>query len=522
MSRSKKRRKPAIEETVELNAELVAKCRIDPVIFARVFCKFYPHWYQAQILRDFAQNISIRMGRQMGKTSSIAIFALWYAYNRPDALTSYDKVTVVIIAPSQRQSKIMYDQIRSYIHANPLLEASVVKSTLDRIELDNNSVIHNFPVGDSAEKVRGFSINLLIVDEAAYIRERVYTAVLPSLASTNGRLVLIGTPAARAGMFYHAFYPPDVSQVTIEFSNHWYPYSDALDVQKISPDGVPLCDAKGEPVTQLSRNWIEYQMSTMPAGAFAQEYEARFTDDSLGYFSRSDILANAEDYSMEFMADGESIYAMGVDFAKYRDSYVALVVKRPPDSPMRVVYLFEQKKRNYSETVAKTIEIAKRFNCQYVYCDSTGVGEPNVEVIREKLRGISRVEGVNMTSLDKQNDMYANVTRLFGEGMLKIPISARELITQLSMVMRTVSPTGKTKIEAAGGFGDDFPDALALACMVAISHVPTKVIVSSVPSLYRGSVRKKKQLSGGERHRQEVVLDQRGRPIGTRALKRRR
>ena len=127
-----------------------------------------------------------------------------------------------------------------------------------------------------------------------------------------------------------------------------------------------------------------------------------------------------------------------------------------------------------------------------------------------------------MTSLDKQNDMYANVTRLFGEGMLKIPISARELITQLSMVMRTVSPQGKTKIEAAGGFGDDFPDALALACMVAISHVPTKVIVSSVPSLYRGSVRKKKQLSGGERHRQEVVLDQRGRPIGTRALKRRR
>jgi hypothetical protein len=522
MSRSKKKPNPEIEETIELDAELVAKCRIDPVVFAKIFCKFYPHWYQSAILRDFSQNISIRMGRQMGKTSSIAIFALWYAYNRPDALTPHQKVTVVIIAPSQRQSKIMYDQIRAYIHANPLLESSVTKSTLDRIELDNNSVIHNFPVGDSAEKVRGFSIDMLIVDEAAYIKDRVYTAVLPSLASTNGRLVLIGTPAARVGMFYQAFYPQGSGPTNIQFSTHWYPYSDALDVQKFSATGVPLFDGEGDPVTQLSKNWIEYQMSTMPAGAFAQEYEARFTDDSLGYFNRNDILANAEDYPMEFMPDGKSIYSMGVDFAKYRDSYVALVVKRPPDGPMRIVYLYEQKKRDYSETVAKTIEIAKRFNCQYIYCDSTGVGEPNVEIIRNGLRGISKVEGVNMTSLDKQNDMYANVSRLFGEGMLKVPLSARELITQLSMVMRTVSPQGKPKIEAAGGHGDDFPDALALACMVALSYVPTKIIVSSAPSVYGKSVSKKKQLSGGERHRQQVVLDQRGRPIGTRALKRRR
>lgn len=511
--------RPVIEDSLELDAEIIARCRADPVMFANVFCSFYPHWYQAEILRDTDKNISVRMGRQMGKTSSIGIKALHYAYTRPEALTSEEPVTIVIIAPSQRQSKIMYDQVRSYIHTNPILEASIERSTLSRIELDNQSTIHNFPVGNTADKVRGYSIDLLIVDEAAYISERVYTAILPALASTNGSMILIGTPAGREGLFYHSFYPEGSGAVGLEFSTHWYPYSDALDVQKIGPDGIPLVDRDGNPVYQINERFIKYQRRTLPPGAFAQEYEARFTDDSLNYFSRSDIMANIEDYPMEFAPDKSSIYAMGVDFAKYHDSYVAIVVKREENGLIRLAHIYEEKKRDYSETVAKTIEIAKRFKCAYVYCDSTGVGEPNVETIRDGLRGISRVEGINMTSIQKQNDMYANVSRLLGEGLLKIPTTARELITQLSHVLRTVTPQGRPKIEAAEGKHDDFPDALSLACMVAIRHTPVKNVASSVRGTFTHAVSKQRQLSGGERYIQKVVLDRRGRPIGTRALR---
>lgn len=517
-----KSKKGGVEEKFQIDAELIARCRIDPVEFSKVFCSFYPHWYQSRILRDDSHNIAVRMGRQMGKTSSTAVKALHNAYTRPDCVTPTEKNTIVIIAPSQRQSKIMYDQIRAYIHANPILESSITKSTLDRIELDNNSIIHNFPVGDNAERVRGFAINLLIVDEAAYIRERIYTALLPSLASTNGKLMLIGTPAARSGLFFQAFYPDVNAPHDLQFSSHWFPYSYATEVQKVGTNGVPLIDKKGEPVRQLASKWIEYQRTTMSPGAFAQEYEARFTDDSLSFFNRQDILANAEDFPMEFVNDGESLYSMGVDFAKYHDSYVAIVVKRPREGPMRIVYIYEQRKRNYSETVPKTIEIAKRFGCQYVFCDRTGVGEPNVEVITEGLKGHATVEGVNMTSLQKQNDMYSNVARLLGEGMLKIPISARELITQLSMVMRTITPSGKVKIEAADGQHDDFADAVALACMISMHGHRPSMFVANVPSLFsnRGGRRRGKGVRGPDRL--EVVLDARGRPIGKRMVKKRR
>ena len=520
-------KKPEIEENVEIDAELVAEVRKDPVAFARAFCKFWPHWYQVKILRDRSKNISIRMGRQMGKTAAIAILALWYAFTRPDAKTPQERVTIVIIAPSQRQSKIMYNQIREYIHANPILESSVTKSTLETIQLDNNSSIHNFPVGDSAEKVRGFSINLLIVDEAAYIKQRIYTAILPSLASTNGNLILIGTPATRTGLFYQTFYPGKGAKgLKLKFSTHWYPYSDALEVVRMDANGTPLSDSSGNPITQLSKEWIEYQYETMNKAAFAQEFEARFVDESLGYFTREDIIANIEDYPMEFKNDEESIYTMGVDFAKYHDAYVAVVVKKSKDGIMRVVYTMQANNRDYSETVPLTVKIAKRFKCHYVFCDSTGVGEPNTEVIKNELRGISTVEGVNLSSLQKQVDLYANVQRMFGEGVLKIPASNRELISQLSLVMRNITPSGKIKIEAAEGQHDDYPDALALACMVSVSFKePPRMMVTSVPSIMSGKIDRDEltAMQRGKRspYQQVVVFDERGRIIGTRPRKRR-
>ncbi|MBD3405089.1 MAG: hypothetical protein GF411_03000 [Candidatus Lokiarchaeota archaeon] len=513
---SPKKKKKKLEENIELTAELIARVKRDPVAFARIFCKFYPHWYQVKILRDMSKNIAIRMGRQMGKTAATAIKALWYAFTRPEASTPQEQVTIVIIAPSQRQSKIMYNQIRSYIHANPILEASVIKSTQQTIKLDNNSVIYNFPVGDSAEKVRGFSINLLIVDEAAFIKQRIFTAILPSLAGTNGSLILIGTPASRTGLFYQAFYPgKDGSGVKLRFSTHWYPYSDALDVQRVDKNGVPLFDKDGNPITQLSRDWIEYQYTSMSKGEFAQEFEAKFVDESLGYFTREDLIANVEDYSMEHVHDGESVYAMGVDFAKYHDSYVALVIKRDINGITRVVYTLEARNRNYSETVPLTIKIAKRFRCRYVFCDSTGVGEPNAEIIEKELKGISIVKSVNMSSLQKQIDMYSNLQRMFGEGVLKIPASNRELISQLSLVMRTITPSGRVKIEAAEGQHDDF-------CFDGSTKVQTTNGYIDISKIKKGDIvltssGHKKVINTSEREINELVyrVKVKGRPTFT-------
>src|SRR5262249_14352740 len=46
-------------------------------------------------------------------------------------------------------------------------------------------------------------VNLLVLDEAARIRDELYRSVRPMLAVSQGRLVALSTPFGRRGWFYH-------------------------------------------------------------------------------------------------------------------------------------------------------------------------------------------------------------------------------------------------------------------------------------------------------------------------------
>jgi len=458
---------------IELDISLITRLRQDPVLFAQKICRVFPHWYQEEILLNDAQSIIIRMGRQLGKTFAMAIKAIHAAFTKPGTVNADDPYVVMIIAPAQRQSKIMFEQIQRIINASPILQQSVIKSIQQEITFKNGAVIYNFPIGDTADRVRGYSINLLIVDEAAYVPDRVFTSLEPALSHTEGSMILISTPFGRFGYFYEAIRDgleyKDYAKLTKSGKNledgrsvtHWYPYTVGLE--------VVLRDRKGNFTgkTQSSEASIKRQKRRMHPIQFAQEHEARFVDDAAMYFPL-DLIANSiEEYPMEKQAEPGCHYYMGVDFAKISDYYIAVVIKRYPNDslPMRVCYWQQDQKRDYSITVPRTAQIAKRFGVKTLHADSTGVGEPNVEKLREMLRGVTKVEAVSMASLEKQNQMYANVYELLGSGRLVLPAMNKELLRQMQLVTMTKMPTGRIKIEAASGAHDDYPDAIALACM---------------------------------------------------------
>ena len=88
-----------------------------------------------------------------------------------------------------------------------------------------------------------------------------------------------------------------------------------------------------------------------------------------------------------------------------------------------------------------------------------------------------------MTSIAKQYDLYSNVYEMLGTGSLIIPASNQELIDQMLSLTRTKMPhTGRVKIEAIAGAFDDYPDAIALACM-AVNEPRWEMFASSVPGV---------------------------------------
>lgn len=473
----------------EITPEILGRMKLDPIYFCNSF-GIYPYWYQEEILWDDAQDIVISMGRQIGKTYAVALKAIHAAFTKPKVVNPTDPYVVMIIAPAQRQSKIMFKAVRDILSSHPILFQNVEKMIQEEIVLKNGSIIYNFPIGESAERVRGFTINMLIADEAAYIKSNAFDALIPSLGATDGVIILISTPKERGGHFYHAI----KNSITYEdwmkagkkldydgqYVSHWYPYTVALEV--ITRDRKGKFTGK----TQLSEGRVRSAQRTYHPSKFAQEYRAQFVDDSAMFFSRELIVNATEDYAIKFRPEEYCDYYMGVDFAKVHDYYIAVVLEKPHDpdyTPFKLVHWQQSRKVDYSVTVPETARTAKMFRVKTLYCDDTGVGKPNVEKLQELLAGISRVEGISMTSIAKQYDLYSNVYEMLGAGKLILPASNQDLINQMLSLTRTKMPnTGRIKIEAIAGAFDDYPDAIALACM-AVNEPRWEMFVSSVPSV---------------------------------------
>mgnify|MGYP005840897677 CR=1 FL=1 len=488
---------------IQLDEESIHRIFYDPVFFAKKICNEHTYWYQDEILMNDSPEQAMRLSRQLGKTQVMAVKVLHLSLTKPLAQDPYDEYITMLIAPTQRQSQIMFNRTLSIIERNNILNDSVEKKIQTEIRFTNNSIIYNFPVGETADRVRGFPIHHLVADEAAYIPEQVFVSLEPSLASTDGTITLISTPFGRFGYFYNAVsnglkyedymkrktrglkgvsvYNDDTGELITQglydfdgqFVTHWYPYPAGFEAVKYDKHGNPT----GK--TQLSPRIINRQKRTMHPVKFAQEYEALFVDDTSMYFPYKTILNATEDYPMMMGPRSGHSYIMGVDFAKLQDYYIALVIEET--NPLRVVHWQEDKKRDYTYTIAQTATIAKRFGVRLIYADATGVGEPNVEKLSTLMKGYARVEGVKITSQIK-NEMYANVYELLSSGKLIIPKVNKEFIDQMQLVTFTKTPSGQLKIEAAPGSHDDYPDALALACM-SVMEPRHEIFVSSVPSI---------------------------------------
>ncbi|MFN9456222.1 MAG: terminase large subunit domain-containing protein [Acidobacteriota bacterium] len=90
------------------------------------------------------------------------------------------------------------------------LKIDVKSDGLNRLSmlLPNGSRIVAIP--NSSDTVRGFSnVSLVIIDEAAYVRDETYRAVFPFLAASNGKLLLLSTPYGQHGFFYRAVHEPE-------------------------------------------------------------------------------------------------------------------------------------------------------------------------------------------------------------------------------------------------------------------------------------------------------------------------
>jgi hypothetical protein len=221
---------------------------LDPALWCRERLHLSPDDWQGRLLRSTSRQCILNCGRQTGKSTVVAALALHTALYKASAL-------VLIIAPSQRQSRELFLKVQGFLELLEPPEPTEEETKLT-LTLRNGSRIVSLP-GDNSRTVRGYSApQLVIEDEAAFVADETFDAVLPMLAaSPDGRIVLMSTPYVAAGHFY----------VIWNCDGDWERYE------------WPTSSCP-----RVTKQWLEARKHDNPL-RFAREYECQFgsPDDSL-------------------------------------------------------------------------------------------------------------------------------------------------------------------------------------------------------------------------------------------------
>lgn len=177
------------------------KCKNDVVYFVTTYMKiinidrglvnFVPYPYQEQMLRTMADEryTVIATARQAGKSTTTCGFILWYIIFHADK-------TVALLANKGDTAREILGRIQlAYQYLPKWLQQGVKEWNKGSFELENNSRV--IAAATSSNNIRGYSINLLFIDEAAFIEnwDEFFTSVYPTISSgTESKIVLVSTP----------------------------------------------------------------------------------------------------------------------------------------------------------------------------------------------------------------------------------------------------------------------------------------------------------------------------------------
>lgn len=195
------------------------KCMEDPSYFCKKYVKvihldkglvpfdLYP--YQEDMFDHFEENrFSIVLAcRQSGKSISSVGYILWYALFHPEK-------TIAILANKGATAREMLARVTLMMENLPFfLQPGCKALNKGSIELSNNSRI--IASATSGSSIRGMSVNLLFLDEFAFVENAAefYTSTYPVVSSGTDTKVIITSTANGIGNTYHKIWEGAVQNV---------------------------------------------------------------------------------------------------------------------------------------------------------------------------------------------------------------------------------------------------------------------------------------------------------------------
>jgi len=270
----------------------------------------------------------------------------------------------------------------------------------------------------------GERVDLVIVDEAALIPEKIYhqyVRPITASATKKGRTYYISTPRGRNW-----------------FEKKWYLLKEKGSAfHFVSTDGI-----------EVSEEELEEIKKSTPELVFRQEYLAEFVSNAGIVFRDVDKIVG------DTLKDAEAHrYVMGVDIAETTDWTVFVVIDA---ETKEMVYFDRFKGRDYPLQKKQIIAVSRRYNNARVIIDASGVGKP---IYEDLMRAGVFVEDFTFTGKSKE-ELIGNLIVFVENKYIKIhniPVLIDELKAYEYKYLneKTGLPLKNIQYGAPQGYHDD-------------------------------------------------------------------
>jgi hypothetical protein len=344
------------------------KCMRDPIYFAETYIKvisldeglvdFKPYPYQREMFKNFQENrFNIVLAcRQSGKSISSVIYILWYALFNPEK-------NIAILANKGAVAREMLARITLALENLPFfLQAGCKALNKGSIEFSNNSrIVASATTGSS---IRGLSINLLFLDEFAFVENanEFYTSTYPVISAGKDTKVIITSTANGVGNLFYRLW-----EGAMQKSNEFTPI-------RIDWWDVPGRDEK----------WKEQTIANTSELQFEQEFGNNFIGTSntlissnvlLGLTALAPIRIDGNVRYYKAPEDDHS-YIMTVDVSKGRgQDYSTFNVIDITDGVFEQVAMFRDNLISPMIFPDIIIKVAKMYNDALVLIENNDAGQ---------------------------------------------------------------------------------------------------------------------------------------------------
>jgi phage FluMu gp28-like protein len=401
---------------------------------------FKPHKTQResidQIENSGCKYICITTGRQWGKSMLAQNMLLKWTLSTPNSVSFW-------VSPIYSQAKKVFDEMVKALKPTRLI--SNTNRSEVWIRFNNGSIIH-FKSGEKYDNLRGYTLDYLVMDEAAFQKDEVWNEILRPATLVRGKKILfISTP--KGNNFFKTLYNRGLSE----------DYPDYISLKYTSYD-TPF-------ITEIE---ISDAQITLPDDIFRQEIMAEFIDDGGSVFKNYQYSQITNKW---IEPNSNDRYWAGIDLGRQNDYTVITII----NNHNQICYIHRERRNNWYNIVDTLVQILRKYNAKALI-EVNSVGDVIFDQIK---RQYNKIEPFTTTTNSKR-EIIENLIVQINDQSLILPTKElfEPLDTELRVFTFEYSPkTRNIRYSSPPGFHDDCIMSLAISFECKKLIQPKKFVV---------------------------------------------